>query len=329
MKSLIATLATVAGLIAAPSFAGDLPDWATTGKKPLSDVTIGFANLGAGVNSYTARYLEVFNQRAAELGVKTIVLDGQADAGKQAGQITDLISQQVDSMIIWPVNGKGIVPFAKKAKEAGIPVVVTNSNIDPTGKDYIIAYTGPDDYTEAKLAGEMMIKALNGKGNVVMLNGIPGYSVTQLRVDGFNEALKAAPDIKILDSQPAYFSQEKGQTLMENYITRFGKDIDGVFSVDSGVGAGALSAVEAAEADGRLDAGHVKLVDATIFGPVYDAIKAGKYYGSVVQSPEDDATVALETAVKAAIGLEVPPQVYLPMPIVTSETIGSIPHPSF
>ena len=326
MKKIISTLAMVAALTAS-AFAAE-PDWAATGKKPLSEVTVGFANLGAGVNSYAARYLEVFNERAKELGIKTVVLDSQADASKQAGQISDLVSQGVDSIIIWPVNGKGIVPFAKRAHEAGIPVVVTNSNIDPSGKDYIAAYTGPDDFTEAKLAGEMMVKALGGKGNVVMLNGIPGYTVTQLRIDGFMEGIKGS-DIKILDSQPAHFSQEKAQTLMENYITRFGKDIDGVFSVDSGVGAGVLSAVEAAEGDGRLDAGHVKMVDATIFGPIYDAIQQGKYYGSVVQSPEDDATLALDTATKAAMGIEVPREVYLPMPIVTSETIKDIAKPSF
>lgn len=327
MKKILSTMAMVAAFTVTALAAE--PDWAAQGKKPLAEVTIGFANLGAGVNSYAARYLEVFNERAAALGIKTVVLDSQADASKQAGQISDLVSQRVDAIIIWPVNGKGIVPFAKRAKEAGIPVVVTNSNIDPSGKDYIVAYTGPDDFTEAKLAGEMMVKALGGKGNVVMLNGIPGYTVTQLRIDGFMEGIKNSPDIKILDSQPAHFSQEKAQTLMENYITRFGKDIDGVFSVDSGVGAGVLSAVEAAEGDGRLDAGHVKMVDATIFGPIYDAIQQGKYYGSVVQSPEDDATLALETATKAAIGIEVPREVYLPMPIVTSETIKDIAKPSF
>ena len=232
-------------------------------------------------------------------------------------------------MVVWPVNGKGIVPFVKKAYSAKIPVVVTNSNIDSSGEKYIVAYTGPDDFHEAFLAGQMMTEALGGKGNLVMLNGIPGYTVTQLRIDGFKQAIKDHPDIKILDSQPAYFSQEKAQTLMENYITRFGKKIDGVFSVDSGVGAGALSAVQGAVGDGKIDAGHIKMVDATIFGGIYDAIKSGDYYGSVVQSPEDDARTALKTAVMAAEGIEVPRQVFLPMPIVTAKTIGGIAHPSF
>jgi ribose transport system substrate-binding protein len=326
-KQILAGMAVALG-VATAAHAAD-PDWLKSPKKPLSDVTVGFANLGPGVNAYAATYLKVFNDYAKELGIKTVVLDSQADAAKQASQINDLIAQQVDSMVVWPVNGKGIVPFVKKAYDAHIPVVITNSNIDSSGEQYIAAYTGPDDYHEAFLAGQMMVEALKGKGNIVMLNGIPGYTVTQLRIDGFKEAIKDHPDVKILDSQPAYFSQEKAQTLMENYITRFGKKIDGVFSVDSGVGAGALSAVQAAVADGKLDAKHVQMVDATIFGGIYDAIKSGDYYGSVVQSPEDDAKVALKTAVMVAEGMEVPRKVFLPMPIVTGQTIGGIPHPSF
>jgi ribose transport system substrate-binding protein len=324
---ILAAAALMIGLVSV-AHAAD-PDWLKSPKKPLSEVTVGFANLGPGVNAYSATYTKVFNQYAKELGIKTVVLDSQADAAKQASQITDLIAQQVDSMVVWPVNGKGVVPFVKRAYQAGIPVIITNSNIDPSGAKYITAYTGPDDYHEANLAGKMMVEALHGQGNVVMLNGIPGYTVTQLRINGFTDAVKDHPGIKIIDSQPAYFSQEKAQSLMENYITHYGNKIDGVFSVDSGVGAGALSAVQAAEAEGKLKKGHVQMVDATIFGGVYDAIKAGSYYGSVVQSPEDDAKTALRTAVMAAEGMSVPKKVFLPMPIVTSATIGTVARPSF
>ena len=90
-----------------------------------------------------------------------------------------------------------------------------------------------------------------------------------------------------------------------------------------------LKNVQAAEAEGKLKKGHVQMVDATIFGGVYDAIKAGSYYGSVVQSPEDDAKTALRTAVMAAEGMSVPKKVFLPMPIVTSATIGTVARPSF
>src|SRR3954470_14904879 len=134
-KTTMASLGVAPG-VASGAHAAD-PDWLKSPKKPLSDVTVGFANLGPGVNAYAATYLKVFNEYAKELGIKTVVLDSQADAAKQSSQINDLIAQQVDSMIVWPVNGKGVVPFVKKAYDAKIPVVITNSNIDPSGEQYI------------------------------------------------------------------------------------------------------------------------------------------------------------------------------------------------
>ena len=324
-------LAAAAVWIGASGFAtAQQPDWLpATLKKPLAEITIGFTNLGVGVNGYTAQYQETFDAYAAELGVKTIVLDSGTDPARQGNQVQDLIAQKVDVMIIWPVNGQAIVPFDKQAHEAGIPVIATNSNIDPSGKEYLTAFTGPDDFTEAKIAGEMMVEALGGKGNVVMINGLPGYTVSQLRIDGFMEAIKAHPEIKVLDSQPANWSQEKAQTLMENYITRFGDQIDGVYAAESGMGMGAYAAIEAAVADGRLVEGHIKQTDATIYQSVYDAIKAGKYYGSVLQSPEEDARLAIKTAVLVALGETVPETTYMETPAVNAATIDSIARPSF
>ena len=54
-----------------------------------------------------------------------------------------------------------------------------------------------------------MVDGLGGKGNVVILTGLPGYSVTKYRVDGFMDVIKNHPDIKVLDTQPANWSQEK------------------------------------------------------------------------------------------------------------------------
>jgi ribose transport system substrate-binding protein len=326
-SSLLIGLGLLVGLTASASAAD--PEWMPkTLKKPLADVTIGFSSLGAGVNAYVATYVDTFSGYAKELGVKTAVLDSQADAAKQSDQIGDLVAQHVDVMVVWPANGKANVPAVKRAFEAGIPVVITNSKIDDSGKEFTATFSGPDDYAEAKLAGELMVKALNGKGNVVIIGGLPGYTVSQLREKGFRDAI-AKSDIKVLDAQPANWSREKAQSLMENYVTRFGKQIDGVYSADSGMGVGALSAIQAAVKEGKVEGGHIKLTDCTLFGVAYDAIKAGDYYGSVLQAPEEDAKSAVKAAVLIAEGQTVPKEIYIDTPVVTMENIDKIKRPSF
>ena len=125
--------------------------------------------------------------------------------------------------------------------------------------------------------------------------GSPGYTVTRQRHDGFLEGIKGS-EIKVLDSQPANFSQEKAQAVMEDYIARFGDKIDGAWSVEGNSGAGALTAVRAAVTEGKIKAGHIKLTDPTCFAADYDGIVRGDYYGSVWQSPVEDARAALKAA---------------------------------
>jgi ribose transport system substrate-binding protein len=326
VKNLAASAAALA--FASTVLAAD-PEWfPKNAKKPLAKMTIGFSSAGAAINSYVATYQDEFKKYAAALGVNAIILDAQVDPAKQADQIQNMVAQQVDALVVWPVNGKAVVPAVRQAHAAGIPVVITNSNIDPSGEAFIKAFSGPDDFTEGKTSGQLMAKALGDKGNVVMIDGLPGYTVTKMRHDGFMEGIKGS-QIKILDAQPANFSQEKSQALMETYITRFGDQIDGVWTVEAGSGAGALTAVRAAIKEGKIKAGKIKMTDATIFAGVYDAIKAGDYYGSVWQSPADDSHSALKTAILAVVGAPLQKLVYFNTPAITKGNIDKFPRPNF
>jgi ribose transport system substrate-binding protein len=305
------------------------PEWLTGKlKKPIEETVIGFTNLGVGVNAYTAEYQRVFDLYAKELGVKMIVLDSGTDPAKQGSQVQDLMTQKVDGLIIWPVNASAIVPFVKKAHEENFPIVITNSDVDPSGREFYNTFTGPDHFTQAQIAGKMMVDALGGKGDVVLINGLPGYDVSKLRVDGFMDAIKGT-EIKVLDSQPGDWSQEKGQTVMENYITRFGAEIDGVYSADCGMGMGAYAAIEAGIADGRLKEGQIKQTDPTVYQPCYDGIKAGTYYGSVIQSPGEDAKLAIRTMLQILAGQSVAKNVYMETPAITAANVGTFERPNY
>lgn len=329
LKKLIAGL-VFGSVLTGTAQAEEKLDWLpTTLSKPLNEITIGFANLGSGVNGYVATYLDTFNAYTKELGVKAIVLDAQVDPAKQSDQVQDLIAQQVDVMIVWPVNSKAIVPALRRAHDAGIPVIVTNSQADPSGAEYFKAYSGPNNITQANAAAEMMVEALGGKGNVVMIGGLPGYSVAQERDQGFLDVISKHPEIKVLDSQPADWSREKAQSVMEGFIVKYGDQIDGVYSADSDMGIGALSAVKAAVAEGKIPAGKIKFTDCTLFATAYDAIKAGDYYGSVLQSPVVDAKTAIQSAIQVLQGVELPKAVYFESPSITQKNIAEFERPTF
>jgi ribose transport system substrate-binding protein len=326
---LAATIVFAVAAMASSAFAQQ-PDWLKgTLKKPLNNITLGFSTVGVGLNGYTATFAKTFDQLAAQYHVKVVTLDAQVDPARQAQEIPSFVTEHVDVAIVWPVNSMAILPSLRLLNRAQIPILNVNTQVAPAGQKYITAFTGPNDYHEAQVAGKLMVDALGGMGNVVILTGLPGYSVTKYRIDGFLDAIKDTPGIKVLDTQPADWSQEKAQTLMENFITRFGKKIDGVYSSDGGTGSGALAAGLAAVSEGRLEKGHLKYTDCSIFASTYDSIKAGDYYGSVYQSPVNDADLAFKTAVEIAEGIAVPKVSHIPAPPVTKANVDQYPRPTF
>ncbi|HEY4166675.1 MAG TPA: sugar ABC transporter substrate-binding protein [Reyranella sp.] len=299
-------------------------------KKPLNQVSIGFSfQGGVGGNIYVVQYVDKLKELVAKYGINLTILDAENDPAKQSQQMPDLISQQPDVIIVWAANGKAIVPAIKQAHDAGIPVVTINAQIDASGLDYIVAHAGPNDYNEGTQAAQTLIDAMGGKGNVVEVRGTIGFGPGDQRAQAFVDVAKKYPDIKLLDVQAGNWSQGQGQSIMENFITRFGKQIDGVLSSDGYSGTGAYLAVQAAVEAGQLDADHVKFVDPNIVATNYDLIGQGKYTAAVLQTPQDDAEFSLKVALKVAEGVDVPKQNYLPTPMLTKDNYSQYPRPGF
>ncbi|KPP99357.1 sugar ABC transporter substrate-binding protein [Marinobacter sp. HL-58] len=286
---------------------------------------IGITQNNVGVDSYQTTYEQAFKDAADETdNVETVVLDAGGDVARQISQVRDLIQQQVDVIIIWPTDGQAVVPAVKRAKEAGIPVVVTNSNIAEAGQPLIAAFSGPDNIKQGAYSAEMMCDQLGGKGEIVQITGQPGYTTAKERQKGFEDRLaEVCPDVKILDSQPGNWNREKAQRTMEDFLTSYDR-IDGVYAGDDNMGVGALNA---AKSEDRAD--EMIFIGATNFAVGYEAMARGEYHGSVYQSPAEDARNALETAIAVAQGKEVEKMSYFDTPKITRENMDEFEKPVF
>ncbi|WP_417808526.1 sugar ABC transporter substrate-binding protein [Thioclava sp.] len=316
MKTTMKALITGTTAAAAIAFAG-----AASAEK----IKIGITQNNVGVDSYQTTYEKAFKAAAAaDPNVEVVVLDAGGDVARQIAQIQDLTQQKVQAIIIWPTNGKAVVPAVRKAHDAGIPVVITNSNIAEEGMPYIAAFSGPNNIEQGQEAADMMCKALNNKGDIVQIAGKPGYTTAIEREKGFEDQLaKVCPEVKIMDTQPGDWNREKSQRVMEDFLVKYPK-IDGVYAADDNMGVGALNAAKAA---GR--AKDIKFVGATNFAVGYEAMAKGEYYGSVYQSPVDDAENALKTAIDVIQGKEVPKMNYFKTPEITQENMKQFSKPVF
>lgn len=292
--------------------------------------TIGITQNNVGVDSYQTTYEQAFIAAAeANPDIETVVLDAGGDVARQISQVEDLIQQQVDAIIIWPTNGEAVVPAVRQASQAGIPVIVTNSNIAEAGFDFITSFSGPDNVTQGSRAAEIMcdrFKALGieSEARVVEITGQPGYTTAIERSDGFQQRLpEVCPDVELVESQPGDWNREKSQQVMEAFLVKY-DDIDGVYAGDDNMGVGALNAAKAANR-----AADITFVGATNFSVGYDAMEAGEYWGSIYQSPVDDAHAALQTAIDVLSGQEVPFLNYFDTPKITRDNMSEFERPVF
>lgn len=293
-------------------------------------MTIGITQNNVGVDSYQTTYEQAFIAAAeANDAVETVVLDAGGDVARQIAQMENLIQQEVDAIIIWPTNGEAVIPAVRKASQADIPVIVTNSNIAEQGQEFIASFSGPDNISQGSRAAEIMcdkFKAdgIDGEAQIVQISGQPGYNTAIERAQGFEERLpEVCPDVELLETQPGDWNREKSQQVMEAFLTKY-DSIDGVYAGDDNMGVGALNAAKAA---GR--AGDIVFVGATNFAVGYEAMADGDYWGSIYQSPVDDAEAALQTAIDLLNGEDVPKLNYFDTPKITQENMEEYEKPVF
>jgi len=292
--------------------------------------TIGITQNNVGVDSYQTTYEQAFIAAAeANENVEVVVLDAGGDVARQIAQMEDLIQQEVDAIIIWPTNGEAVIPAVRKAHQADIPVIVTNSNIAEAGFDFVASFSGPDNVTQGARSAEIMCDrfkdlGIENEAKVVHITGQPGYTTAIERAQGFNDRLpEVCPNVEQIDEQPGDWNREKSQQVMEAFLVKY-DDIDGVYSGDDNMGVGAMNAAIAA---GRADG--ITFVGATNFAVGYEAMAEGTYWGSIYQSPVDDAEAALKTAIDVLNGEDVPFLNYFDTPKITQENMDEFSKPVF
>ena len=232
---------------------------------------------------------------------------------EQIELVEQAITNGVDAILITPADSTGIIPAIEAANAAGIPIATPNT------KAYggnVLTWIGVDNYTVGYQLGKAICEALNGKGDLVLIEGTAGNSTSTERVDGYKDALAEYPDIKLLDSQPADFNREKGMTVMENFLERY-DHIDGVASVNKDMTMGALEAVKAAD---RQD--EMIQVTFDVDNDCLDAIEAGEILITGAQEEKSQIANAIYACLLACNGFKVAPEQYIPMTLVTKDNVG-------
>jgi len=276
--------------------------------------------IGLSISGFAAPYFKAMvaaaEEEAKKQNVELRVLDAEWDTQKQASQVESLIAQKVDVIEVVPCDSKAIIPSMKKVKEAGIPLIVVNTQHDPEAEDLIETFVGASMEDEAAIAAKSVKDILGEKGgNVVIIEGAAGSFPAIHRTSGFKDAIKDNPNIKILAAQNAGWDRAQAMSVMEDFLTRY-PNIDVVYSHDDNMAIGAIQAIKAA---GRLNEMSVVSISGTIEG--YDAIRNGELYSTVSQPPDWEGMMAVQAAVRLLNGEKLDKWIKTPIAEVTKENV--------
>jgi ribose transport system substrate-binding protein len=177
--------------------------------------------------------------RAEKLVVFNFIPTSPDNVAQQTALAEEAVRSKPDAVVFMPTDPKAMAPLVAKLAAAGIPVINVNDRI---AGGNAASFVGSDDQAIARATARALLKAMNGTGTVVILEGPPKAASSVMRVRGFNEALKEFPNVKLLASQSGNYARKSAAQAMTTMIRRFPK-IDGVLAANDPMAVGALDAL--------------------------------------------------------------------------------------
>lgn len=304
-----------AGAAAAAEPAGD-------NAEPGEDVVIGFSGPAAG-HGWIGAITEGAQAQGDEFDdVELRVSEGTDDVNQQISQIEQFINDEVDAIVVLPFDGAALTEVAIEAMEAGISVV----NVDREFSSPFAARTTilGDNYGMGVSAGEYICEQLGDDSDAVVaeIAGIDSLPLTQERSEGFEEALSDC-GLDVDNRVAADFTVQGGESAAANLL-QAAPEIDAIWNHDDDQGVGVLAAIENAGRDEffmvggagsanmmrEIESGE-SVVEATVIYPATQAADGVRLARLLAQ----------QRAMGDLVQVEVPREIQLFAPVVTSENV--------
>ncbi len=236
------------------------------------------------------------------------------DRNAQIDVVQTFVAQQVSGMVLAPLDSQALVQPVHEAVGQKIPIVIIDSSLNST--DYT-SFVSTDNQKGGLLGGQQLAKVLGGKGRVLLLRYQQGSASTEQREAGFLAAMKQNPGITIVSQdQYAGATVDTAYKSAQNVLSRFGTQVDGIFTPNESSTRGMRLALN--------DAGllhKVKFVGFDASPDLITDLKAGELQGLVVQNPFKMGYLGVKTLVASIKGQKVDKTIDTGVTLVTPDNL--------
>ncbi|MBX9778330.1 MAG: sugar ABC transporter substrate-binding protein [Xanthobacteraceae bacterium] len=250
--------------------------------------------------------------RAEKMLVFNFIPTSADNVAQQTSLAEEALRSKPDAVVFTPTDPKALVPIVSKFTAAGIPVVNVN---DRLAGGNAAAYVGSDDRAIARATAQALFKAMNGSGTVIILEGPPKVASSMARIQGFNDALKEFPNVKVLTSQSANYARKPAADLMITLLRKY-PQIDGILAANDPMALGALDAL----GPNRRTA---LVVGINASRDAVDVIKSGQMVASGDYNGFIEGCVAAQLAIRLIRKESVPKEAILRTVVVDKSNLGA------
>jgi ribose transport system substrate-binding protein len=255
--------------------------------------------IAAGTEEYYACQQSGVEKKAKELGVNLVELNSGDSADKELSNMEDMISKQVDMILLMTTNGAAGQKALQLANKANIPVILAGVAVQP-GVGKAASLIDFDFIDMGRSAGEWVAKNVP-EGEVAIVEGLAGMNVAEPITQGFKEKLAANPKLTVVAAQPADWSRQKAQDITTNLLQAH-PNLKVIYGHNDDMSLGIIKAVQAANKQGQ-----VIVVSNNASPEGVAAIKAGTLTGSVAQAPASaEGERSVQLAVDFLSGKQIP-----------------------
>ncbi|MGV0876813.1 galactofuranose ABC transporter, galactofuranose-binding protein YtfQ [Martelella sp. FLE1502] len=245
--------------------------------------TVGFSQIGSE-SGWRAAETTLTKQQAEERGIDLKFSDAQQKQENQIAAIRAFVAQGVDAILLAPVVATGWDSALEEAKDAEIPVVLLDRQVDSSDDLYLTA-VGSNLVHEGEVAGGWLVDTVGDKDcRVVELQGTTGSSPAIDRATGFRNAIDGHSNIEIVRSQTGDFTRSQGKEVMESFLQaeNGGADICALYAHNDDMAVGAIQAIKEA---GLKPGSDILIVAIDAVPDYFQAMAAGEANATVELTP--------------------------------------------
>lgn len=248
------------------------------------------------------------------------------NAQRQIQQINAMVQAGADAIVVYPISPTALNNVVKNACDKGVTIIAYDGEISEP-----CAYNVTIDQLEAgRVTAEWLVEKMDGKGDVVLMTGVPGTSVDAARTAAAKEVFAKHDGINVIGEAIGMWSQAVARNELSKILaTRDWSDVDGLWmqvgcftanamQLEAGIAADALLPCAGEGSNG----GRIQMLPAGTevegaSGP-YAPLGAPRISYA---SPPYSGALAFKLAIDVLDGKEVADLTTLPLPLVTSETV--------